>query len=130
MARKRVVVVDDDALLTKTIQLCLTRKGHEVRTFHEGVDAIKCLFECRPDAIIMDLRLPDCDGWFLARAVEKFHAQDRIPLILISVLDPDRRKLSQARPYAYIQKPFDMGELMNVVDRSLFEPVPVDCQAS
>lgn len=119
MDKKRVLVVDDDFLLVKTIEMCLSKRGHEVMAFHSGVDAVKCLLEDKPDLMVLDIRLPDCDGWFLAKLLEKLELAERVPLIVISVLEPDRGKVAEARPYAYIQKPFDMGHLMQVVEKGL-----------
>ena len=124
--KKRVLLVDDDPLLTRTIQMCLSKRGHEVKAFHSGVDAVKCLFEDRPDLVLLDIRLPDCDGWFFAKLMNKLEMAGTVPLIFISVLEPDRAKVAEARPYAYVQKPFDMGYLLQVVERGLGGERPFD----
>ena len=121
MGRKKVVIVDDDTLLSKTIDLCLSKKGHDVKVFYSGVDAVKYLFEEKPDSIVLDIRLPDCDGWFIAKLLEKLEWLGQVPVIVISVVEPDRRVVAEVKPYAYIQKPFDMGELVQTVERSLGE---------
>jgi DNA-binding response OmpR family regulator len=119
MGRKRILIVDDDSLLAKTIDMCLSKKGYDVKVFYKGADAVKYLFEEKPDLILLDIRLPDCDGWFLAKLLEKLELAERVPLVFISVLEPDRGKVAEAKPYAYIQKPFDMAQLMQVVERGL-----------
>ncbi len=119
MERKKIIVVDDDALLSKTIHICLSKKGHDVKVFYSGADAVGSLLEEKPDLLVLDIRLPDCDGWFLAKLLEKREWAEKVPLIIISVLEPDRRKVAEVKPYAYIQKPFDMGQLMQTVERSL-----------
>jgi DNA-binding response OmpR family regulator len=117
--KKTVLVVDDDYLLVRTIEMCLRKRGHEVRAFQNGVDAVKCLFEWKPDVIVLDIMLPDCDGWFLASLLNKLELAEKVPLIVVSALEPDRGRMAEARPYAYIQKPFDMGQLLQAVDRGL-----------
>ena len=119
MVRKKIVIVDDDFLLSKTIDMCLSKRGHDVKVLYNGADAVKYLFEERPDSIVLDIRLPDCDGWFIAKLLDKLEWAERVPLIVISVLEPDRAKVAEARPYAYIQKPFDIGQLVQTVERSL-----------
>ncbi len=119
MSGKKILVVDDDSLLAKTIDICLSRRGHRVDVFDNGAGAIKQLFEDTPDLIVADIRLPDCEGWFIAQLLEKLNLSQKIPLIIISVLDPDRSKLAAVKPKAYIQKPFDMGQLILAVERSL-----------
>ena len=118
---KKILIVDDDSLVSKTIDMCLSKRGHEVRAFYSGVDAVKYLFEEKPDTIVLDIRLPDCDGWFIAGLMEKLEGLEKVPIIILSVLDPDRRKVAEFKPYAYIQKPFDMGQLVQAVESSLSE---------
>jgi DNA-binding response OmpR family regulator len=119
MTKKRILVVDDDFLLAATIDMCLSKRGHSVKVFHSGANAVKYLFEERPDLMVVDIRLPDCEGWFLAEILKKLDLSQKVPIIVMSVLDPDRVKVADAKPYAYIQKPFDMGQLIQAVEKSL-----------
>jgi len=124
MDKKRVLVVDDDVWLAKSIEMSLRKRGHEVTALRNGVDAVRCLFDYRPDLIVLDIRLPDCDGWFLAGLLAKLGLTETVPLVVISVLDPDRGKVAEAKPYAYIQKPFDMGQLIQVIEGGLVKQAP------
>jgi len=121
MERKKVLVVDDNSLLSKTIDICLRKRGHDVRVFCNGTDAVKYLSEEKPDSIVMDMKLPDCDGWFIARLLGKLDWGKDVPLIVTSVLDPKGGRVAEVKLYAYIQKPFDMGLLLQTVERSLSE---------
>jgi len=124
MAAKKVLIVDDDSLISRTIDMCLSKRGHDVKVFYNGVDAVKYLFEDKPDSVVLDIRLPDCDGWFIARLLEKLEWLEKVPIIVISVLEPDRREIAELKPYAYIQKPFDMGQLLQTVENSLSKEQP------
>lgn len=119
MTKKRIMIVDDDPLLAQTIDMCLRKRGHEVRAVANGVDAVRCLFKEKPDLLVLDVGLPDCDGWFLAKLLRKLDWAEKIPVIVMSILDPDRVKMAESRPYAYIQKPFDIGQLIDMVEESL-----------
>jgi DNA-binding response OmpR family regulator len=119
MGQKRILVVDDNFFLSRTIDMCLSKKGHDVKVLSTGADAIKYLFEEKPDSIVLDIKLPDCDGWFVARLLGKLDWGKDVPLIVTSVMDPDGGKIAEIKPYAYIQKPFDMGLLMQTVESSL-----------
>ncbi|MBE0480386.1 MAG: response regulator transcription factor [Dehalococcoidia bacterium] len=118
MPKKKVLLIDDNTLLSGMVRHCLTARGHEVRTSHSGVDAVGHLFQEIPDTIVLDLLLPDCDGWFITRLLERLD-QKQVPVIIVSVLDPDRREIGDLNVFAYIQKPFDMEELLETVERSL-----------
>jgi len=125
MGTKKVVIVDDDSLLSKTIDICLSKRGYDVKVFYSGVDAVRYLFEEKPDSVVLDIRLPDCDGWFIARLLEKLEWMEKVPVIVISVLEPNRTQVTEVKPYAYIQKPFDMGHLLQTVERSLGAEKPL-----
>ena len=125
--RKKIIIVDDDALLTKTIHMCLSKKGHDVKVSFTGADAVRCLSEEKPDLLVLDIRLPDCNGWSLARLVEKRERAEKVPLIIISALEPDRERMAEVKPYAYIQKPFDMEQLIQTVERSLAGETSLAC---
>ena len=111
--------MNDDSLLSKTMHMSLSERGHDVRAFRSGLEAVKYLSEDKPDSIVLDIRLPDCDGWFVAKLLERFEWSGNVPIIVTSVLEPDRRAIAEVKPYAYIQKPFDMGQLVEAVERSL-----------
>ena len=118
---KRIVIVEDDALLSTTVGISLRNRGHCVRVFHRGTDAALHLSEEKPDLLVLDVRLPDCDGWSLAGFLERLKLLDGIPVIVMSTLEPDRRKVAEVRPYAYVQKPFDIGQLIETVEQGLSE---------
>ncbi|MFH0914089.1 MAG: response regulator [Chloroflexota bacterium] len=121
MRNNRIVVIEDDSLLSQTIRMCLTKRGHEVKTFGNGVDAARHLMEEKPDLVVLDIRLPDCDGWFLASLLRKDTQAGRTPIVVISALEPDRSRMADTKPYAFIQKPFDMAQLVQTVEKGLKE---------
>lgn len=124
MVKKRILIVDDNPLLSKTLDICLSKKGHDVKIFYNGADAVKQLIHEMPDSIVLDVMLPDCDGWFIATLLGKFGWKKTVPLIMMSVLEPDTRKVAEVKPYAYVQKPFDMGQLIQTIERSLNQGNP------
>jgi len=119
MRKKRILVVEDDPLLSQTIDLCLTKKGHDVKVLYSGAEAVKHIFKEQADSILLDVSLPDCDGWFVARILLNVDWAKEVPFIMMSVMEPDSSKLAEFQPYAYIQKPFDMGLLLRTIEGSL-----------
>jgi two-component system KDP operon response regulator KdpE len=117
--KKRIMIVEDDPLISRTINMCLSKRGHEVRVFSSGADMVSHLLDEKPDSILLDIGLPDCDGWFIAGLLEKFEWAKAVPVIMMSVLEPDKKKVAEFKPHAYIQKPFDMGFLIQTVEQSL-----------
>lgn len=123
MGKKKITIADDDVLLARMIEICLSQRGHQVKTVVTGLDAVKSFFQDKPDLLVLDIGLPDCSGWFLARLLARLETGSKLPIILMSTLDPDRGQLAEARPFAYIQKPFDIGQLIDIIENELNEEV-------
>ena len=119
MGGKKILIVDDDHLLTRTIDLGLRNRGYEVKVIYSAAAAVKSLIQEKPDLIVLDIRLPDCDGWFIPELLRELEMAQGVAVIVMSVLDPDREMIKLNKPYAFIQKPFDMGEFLQLVERSL-----------
>ena len=108
---KLVYLVDDDASITRLIELNLTARGYQVKVFHRGHEALANLEFDPPDLILLDLVLPDCDGLDIARLVRQRSA---VPIIVLTVRDDPAFKLAALDQGAddYITKPFRMEELL------------------
>ena len=116
---KKILIVDDDHLLTRTIDLGLRNRGYEVKVLYSAAAAVKSLIHEKPDLMVLDIRLPDCDGWFIPELMRELEMAEGVAVIVMSVLDPDSHMITLNKPYAFIQKPFDMGEFIHLVEKSL-----------
>ena len=106
-----VYVVDDDASITRLIALNLTARGYQVIVFPSGQEALANLENDRPDLVLLDLVMPDCDGLEIARLIRQRSA---VPIIVLSVRDEPASKLAALDLGAddYITKPFRLEELL------------------
>ena len=110
--RLSVLVVDDDRAISKLIRHNLESTGTQVVEAASGFDCIRILRQAKVDLILLDLRLPDFSGWgilSLLRLTEPLHD---IPVIVVSVEPPNTALMEQFRLDDYIQKPFDMRDLV------------------
>ena len=115
--RFSVLVVDDDTRVSKLIKHNLEDEDTQVVEAASGLDCIRIVHETRVDLILLDIRLPDFSGWgilSLLRLTEPLH---RIPVIVVSVEPPSMALIEQFRPDDYIQKPFDIRDLLARVRR-------------
>ena len=122
MAKVKILVVENDQLLSKAICLCLIKKGYEAEALWEGEQLAKYLLQVKPDSIVVDLERLGCDVVFLGGLLEKLGLTKRVPLILLSGLETKAGKVTEIKHWAHIQKPFDMGELVQTIERSLKKP--------
>ena len=127
--RRKILIVDDDAVIVGTISLKLKGKGYQILTASDGSEAVKVVRKENPDLIVLDITFPpDVSGvpWDGFRIMEWVHHMDeaqRIPVIIISGSDPEKYKgrSEEIGAAAYFQKPVDHDELMEVIDRTLQE---------
>jgi len=117
-----VLLVENDQLLSKAICVCLIKKGYEVEALKDGEQAAKHLLQAKPDSIVVDLERLGCDVGSITELLEKLGWTKRVPLILLSGLETKAGKVTEIKHWAHIQKPFDMGELVQTVEGSLKKP--------
>jgi DNA-binding response OmpR family regulator len=113
----RIVVIDDDLELLKLIALLLRRIGAESRTFFDGREALNYLQHDIPDLIVLDLMLPEVDGFEILRQLRSESAFDEVPIIILSAkADPSsiRRGLDQGAD-GYVTKPYVANSLIDRV---------------
>jgi CheY-like chemotaxis protein len=107
-AEGNLLVVDDDLLFRQTLEALLTGEGYEVRCAPSGGMAPKFAGEDPPDLILLDIRLPDLDGFEVCRRLREDPWTGRIPVIFISGLDDvvDKVRGFAAGGVDYITLPF------------------------
>ncbi len=109
---RSVLVVDDDREITSLIRHNLEDKGTQVVEAATGLDCMRILREARVDLIVLDIRLPDFSGWAILSLLRLTESLRHIPVIVVSVEPPDTALIKQFRPDDYIQKPFDIRDLL------------------
>jgi two-component system OmpR family response regulator len=108
----RVLVVDDEATLTELLSMALRYEGWEVRGAGDGLTAVKLAREFRPDAVVLDIMLPDIDGLEVLR---RLHAETPdVPVLFLTAKDAveDRIAGLTAGGDDYVSKPFSLEEVV------------------
>ncbi|HSK34800.1 MAG TPA: response regulator transcription factor [Propionicimonas sp.] len=108
----RVLTVDDETSLTELLSMALRYEGWEVSTAASGLSAVKTAREVRPDAIVLDMMLPDFDGLEVMRRIRT--EQPDVPVIFLTARDAldDRIGGLTAGGDDYVTKPFSLEELV------------------
>ena len=109
-----VLVVDDDKDIRELIQLCLESEGLEVVTASDGREALARVEEVRPDAILLDLMMPEVDGWEVIRTLKARHDDIAdVPVFMMTAYGDRQSRVRGAleRACKYITKPFDPNVL-------------------
>jgi CheY-like chemotaxis protein len=116
--QKHVLVIEDDGDISLAIQMALEDEGYQVTPHHSGTAGLAAAVAIHPDVIVLDVMLPDTDGWTMLRELKSWPETGEIPVIFVSAaagqLTPRERHLAQA----VVQKPFTLDELIGAVDRA------------
>ncbi len=107
----RILVVDDEPQIRRSLQVNLESKGYAVETAETGEEAIAAFHNRRPDVIILDMILPGMGGVEVVRRIRESSA---VPIIVLSAVGEEPRKVEALETGAddYITKPFGMEELL------------------
>jgi two-component system sensor histidine kinase/response regulator len=116
-----LLVVDDDRLARQTMDVFLTREGYEVRCAPNGETALKLAGEDSPELILLDIRMPDMDGFEVCRRLKEDPQTGHIPVIFISGLEDvaDKVKGFEVGGVDYITKSFQREEVLARVETHL-----------
>src|SRR6185437_3940481 len=108
----RVLVVDDEATLSELLAMALRYEGWEVRTAPDGSSAVRTAREFRPDAVVLDVMLPDFDGFEVLRRMRA--ETPEVPVLFLTAKDAveDRVAGLTAGGDDYVTKPFSIEELV------------------
>jgi DNA-binding response OmpR family regulator len=117
----RVLVVDDDPVIVRLLEVNLRLDGYEVETASRGEQALDRATETDPDLVILDVMMPGLDGWETFRRLREVPAFTDTPVVFLSARaqDVDRGRGLSLGPVEYLTKPFDPVRLMELVRRML-----------
>jgi CheY-like chemotaxis protein len=110
----RILVVDDNEDAADSMALLLELDGHEVRIARDGLHAVEAAAQWTPDVVLLDIGLPQLDGYEVARRIRaQRHGVNGVMLIAITGWgqDEDRRRSRDAGFNAHLTKPVDYGDL-------------------
>lgn len=112
-----ILVVEDDAANQELVTRFLRREGYSVIQALDGLAGVTTAQECKPDLIVMDLGLPELDGWEAAQRIRANPETARIPIIALTAhtLAEDVRKAIDVGVDAYETKPVVYQRLMNKI---------------
>jgi two-component system cell cycle response regulator DivK len=121
MECKRVLVVEDDDLNMKLVRDVLQFGQYRVLEAGDAQEGIRLAREHHPDLILMDISLPGMDGLTATRTIHAYEELRKIPIIALTALAMrgDREKALAAGCADYVSKPFNIVDLLDVLNRYL-----------
>ena len=116
---KKALVVDDCKETSSKLSEILSRNGYQVISADNGKDAINLASEYIPDFVLMDIVMPELNGFQATRQLHKTPATSNIPVIMVSAKDQevDRQWSEKQGARAYLCKPVDEKQLLRTIDQ-------------
>ena len=121
-ATKRIVYVEDEEEMIDLVRLILSRKGYQVIGAIGGQEGLEIIKRIKPDLVLLDLMMPDIEGWDVFQQIRADEATRHIPVIVITAKTKSIDKilgLQIAKVDDYISKPFSPQMLLDSVNRVL-----------
>ncbi len=111
MDAKKILVVDDDSNICELLRLYLEKDGFDTVVANDGAQALQCVAASEPDLILLDIMMPDLDGWQVCREIRK---TSNVPIIMLTAKGETFDKVLGLELGAddYITKPFETKEVV------------------
>jgi DNA-binding response OmpR family regulator len=111
---KRIALIEDDADIAFTVRLNLEREGYALTSFHNGQDGLVAVQRGGFDFVILDLNLPDVDGFTICRELRRDAATRDVPILMLTARGAERDRVTGLELGAddYLVKPFSVRELV------------------
>lgn len=117
-----VVSIEDEPDMIDLIRLILHRRGYDVIGAHGGRDGLATVREMQPQLVLLDLMMPDLNGWDVYQQLKADPATGHIPVIIVTAKTYGQERLSAVRSSEmddYLIKPFGPAQLVESVERVL-----------
>lgn len=121
MSKGRILIVEDNMDNYELVRIVLERAGYDVFLAVNGRDGVDAARAQKPDLILMDLGLPEMDGWNAAEKLKAGEETKSIPLYALTAhtLPGERKRALLAGCDGYVAKPIHMKDFLNIVEEAL-----------
>ena len=121
MSKGHILVVEDNLDNYELVRIILELAGYDTFLAVNGRDGVTAARKQKPDLILMDMALPEMDGWNATKLIREDPETAHIPMIALTVhtLPVERKRALDAGVDAYLPKPYDAGQLIRLVEGTL-----------
>jgi DNA-binding response OmpR family regulator len=128
----RILLIEDDREIARAMMLRLKAIGHDPFAMHEGGSGLSAAIATIPDIVILDLRLPDMDGFAVLQQLQQHDIARLIPVIVVSanVAERAKREAILLGAHCFIEKPYDFRKLVAAIERAASTQMPASADAA
>ena len=112
-----VLVVDDEPQVVWVLQFSLEAEGYQTFAARDGLQALREISEHHPQLMVLDIMMPNMDGWTVLEEMMKLPREERPRVVMVSALSSpgDRSKAAELGADAFVPKPFNVDDLIGVL---------------
>ena len=119
MVSGKILIIDDEPTITESLKMFLSEKGHKIATAFTGTDGLKLQSNFKPDVIILDIRLPDWDGFEVLKVLKNRGEESKV-IIITAFHDMENTiKAMKLGAFEYIPKPISIDDLELSINKLL-----------
>jgi DNA-binding response OmpR family regulator len=124
MNKFKIMIIDDDPVIRELLLINLRARGYDAIALASGHEALEIFQEILPDLVLLDVMMPDIDGWEVLKIIRDHYEPDEIKILMLTAKSTERDKLigkSILKADEYVTKPFDLFELFQMIEDMLGE---------
>ncbi|MBI3649100.1 MAG: response regulator [Actinobacteria bacterium] len=112
-----VLVVDDEPQVVWVLQFSLEAEGYQTFAARDGMQALREITEHHPKLMVLDIMMPNMDGWTVLEEMMKLPREERPRVVMVSALSSlrDRARAAELGADAFVPKPFNVDDLIGVL---------------
>jgi DNA-binding NtrC family response regulator len=129
MDAKRILLVDDEVAFTNSLSRLLLVRGYEVKAVNDGKEALRVLGEAPFDAVVLDLKMPGMDGITTLEEIQQLGLFTRTIILTGHGTPETPEKARKMGAHDFLNKPFDLKELLASIEDALKKKTRVETQA-
>lgn len=121
MPGKKILVVDDDPYILMSLEFLMQKNGYSVVVARNGTEALQLVQQEIPDLVVLDIMMPDIDGYAICKFIKKQPALNHIIVVFLSAKtrESDQRKGLELGAAAFVFKPFSTRSLIKEINQLL-----------
>jgi len=116
-----VLIVDDEPRITAALMIRLESRGYKVCHAINGLAGVEAACLCKPDVVVLDIRMPDIDGYETCSRIRRMPGMEKTPVIFLSanVQDSARAKAIAAGGSQFLSKPYEADDVIGAIEECL-----------
>ncbi|MBP6343652.1 MAG: response regulator [Candidatus Omnitrophica bacterium] len=117
---KKVLVVDDDPVVVRLVKELLKSQGYQVETAKDGIDAMVIVKKEKPDLIVLDIMMPELNGYDVLRTLKFTDEYKEIPVLLLTAREQELdKRIGEMMGIDYLQKPVNRESFLEKINKAL-----------